>query len=64
MATIYGALGRKAEAQPAITSLLKLYPDFPKNIRRECRKWNTPDDIIDRYISDLRKAGLDIPPAT
>ena len=61
-ATLYGALGRKAEAQPAIVNLLKLYPEFPNKIRENMRKWNTPDDIIDRVISDLRKAGLNVPP--
>jgi hypothetical protein len=35
---------------------------FPKQLRAESRKWNTPDDIIDQSISYLRGAGLDVPP--
>ncbi len=58
---IYGAMGRKDDARASIAKLLELYPDFPKNIRKEHRKWVTSDAIIDRYIVDLRRAGLEVP---
>ena len=63
-ATIYGALGQKAEAAPAIANLLKLYPDIPQKMRTEWRKWNIPDEVIDRAIEDLRRAGMNIPTDT
>ncbi len=61
-AAIYGALDRRAEAAPAVANLLKLYPALPSKIRAEWRKWNIPDEVIDRAILDLRRAGLEIPP--
>jgi adenylate cyclase len=62
VAMIYGALGRRDDAQPAVTSLLKLYPEFPQKFRQEARKYNNPEHFIDNYIRHLRQAGLNIPP--
>ena len=58
----YGQLGRKEEAKAAVARLLKLYPGFGANVRRELRKYNWTDDQIERYVEGLRKAGLEIPP--
>ena len=63
-AAIYGAAGRKAEAAPSIANLLRLRPDMPVAIRAEWRKWNPPEEVIDRAIADLRRAGMNIPPGT
>jgi hypothetical protein len=38
-----------------------LKPDFPKTMRDETRKWNTPEHFISRDVANLRRAGLDIP---
>ncbi|MGH8632707.1 MAG: tetratricopeptide repeat protein [Burkholderiales bacterium] len=62
LAMNYGQLGRKEEARAAVARLLKLYPDFGANARREHRKYNGTEDDIERFVEGLRKAGLDIPP--
>jgi hypothetical protein len=62
LARNYGQLGRKEEARAAVARLLKLYPDFGANVRREERKYNFTDDQIEHFVEGLRKAGLDIPP--
>jgi adenylate cyclase len=62
LAANYGQLGRKEEARAAVAELLKLYPDFGANVRRESRKYNATDENLERYVEGLRKAGLDIPP--
>ena len=59
--TIYGALGRPEDAKQDIAALLKLNPDFPKNMREETRKWNTPEVFISQNVANLRRAGLDVP---
>ncbi len=62
LATIYGALGRKTEAAPAIANLLRLYPEMPQKMREEWRKFSVPEEVIDRVLEDLGCAGLNIPP--
>jgi adenylate cyclase len=62
LAMNYGQLGRKEEARAAVARLLKLYPDFGANARREHRKYNGTEEDIERYVEGYRKAGLDIPP--
>ena len=59
--TYYGALGRPEDAKAHIAALLELKPDFPKTMREETRKWNTPEHFISRNVTNLRRAGLDIP---
>jgi adenylate cyclase len=62
LAMNYGQLGRKQEAKAAVAKLLGLYPDIAQKFRREERKSNVPEDMIERMVDGLRKAGLDIPP--
>lgn len=62
LAQAYAYLGRQEETQAAVTKLLELYPDFPKNAWREWRIWLKSADIIQHEADGLRKAGLDIPP--
>jgi adenylate cyclase len=59
--TIYGALGRPEDAKADIAALLELKPNFPKTMREETRKWNTPEHFISRNVANLRRAGLDVP---
>ena len=59
--TIYGALGRPEDAKADRAALLELKPDFPKTMREETRKWNTPEHFISRRVAHLRRAGLDVP---
>ncbi len=64
LAVIYVSLGRKDEAAVAVAKVLKLRPDMPVAVRAEWRKWNVPEEVIDRVIVDLRRAGMEIPPGT
>lgn len=64
LAVIYARLGRKEEAAAAVTNVLRLRPDYPVTVRAEWRKWNVPEPVIDRAISDLRQAGMNIPQGT
>jgi len=59
--TIYGALGRTEDAKAQIAALRASKPDFPETMRAETRKWNTPEQLINRNVTNLRRAGLDIP---
>ena len=61
LASIYGQLGRQREAQAALAELLKLYPDYADNAWAEFDKWNFSNDLSQRLIDGLRKAGLAVP---
>jgi adenylate cyclase len=59
LSAIYGELGRKDEARAAVEQLLRLYPGFTTDkATEELRKWNVADDVIDRWLKALRKAGV------
>jgi len=60
LATSYGHLGRKAEAQKAVHDLLQLYPNFGLAAWAELGKWG-PLEQVKQVIAGLRKAGLEIP---
>jgi tetratricopeptide (TPR) repeat protein len=62
LATAYGHLGRKAEAQKAVHDLLQLYPNFGLAAWAELGKWG-PLEQVKQVIAGLRKAGLEIPQA-
>ena len=62
LATAYGHLGRKAEAQKAVHDLLQLYPNFGLAAWAELGKWG-PAEQVKQVIAGLRKAGLEIPQA-
>jgi len=64
LAVSYAGLGRKKEAAAAVANVLKLRPDMPVAVGEEWRKWNVPDEVIDRVIADLRRAGMNIPEGT
>jgi adenylate cyclase len=59
LGAIYAELGRQEEAAASVEKLLRLYPGFTiEKLIEERRKWNEPDDMINRWVSALRKAGL------
>jgi tetratricopeptide (TPR) repeat protein len=59
LAGIYAELGRQREARSAVEELLRLYPGITsKALIEELRKFNRPDDVINRWVAALRKAGL------
>ena len=60
-AAALGQLGRQEEAHHALQTLLKLRPDFATAARHEYTKWLDDAELIDRILTGLRKAGLEIP---
>jgi adenylate cyclase len=51
-------LGKQNEAQTAISQLLKLVPDFANAGRRLIGSYVKVDNLVDKIIDGLRKAGL------
>ncbi|HXV07796.1 MAG TPA: tetratricopeptide repeat protein, partial [Burkholderiales bacterium] len=58
---IYGQLGRGADAEGSRAKLLRLYPTYPENARRELKKFNVSPALAEHVVDGLRKAGLEIP---
>ncbi len=59
IAASYGQLGRQDEARTAVEELLAAYPGFTlQTAFVELRKWNFPEELIERYTEALRKAGV------
>jgi tetratricopeptide (TPR) repeat protein len=59
LAAIYAELGRQGEAQSALEELLRLYPGFTtEKLIEERQKWNESEDMLNRWVAALRKAGL------
>jgi adenylate cyclase len=59
-ATSFGQLGRHEEGKRAVENLLKLKPDFPSRGRILIKHYIKFDDIVDRMIDGLGKAGLKV----
>ena len=57
-AAALGRLGRQAEANTAIRQLLELVPDFAVRGRGIIGSYVKVDDLVDKVIEGLRKAGL------
>jgi hypothetical protein len=51
-------MGREQEARTAVGELLELVPDFATRGRRLIGRYVKVDDLTDRVIEGLRKAGL------
>ena len=58
-AAALSCLGRQNEAKTALNQLLKLEPDFATRGRWLIGRYVKVDDLIDRIIEGLEKAGLD-----
>jgi adenylate cyclase len=58
-AATLGQMGREHEARAAVGELLKLEPDFAGRGRRLISHYVKVDDLIDKIIEGLQKAGLD-----
>jgi adenylate cyclase len=58
-----GQLGRTKEARAAVKQLLKLAPDFRKDVHRQLDDLNVPPHLKDRWLDGLRKAGFFEPDA-
>jgi adenylate cyclase len=57
-AAALGQLGRQNEAKAAVAQLLKLEPDFATRGRWIINRYVKVDNLIDKVIEGLRKAGL------
>ncbi|PCJ36087.1 MAG: hypothetical protein COA93_01955 [Alphaproteobacteria bacterium] len=57
-AILYAKLGHKKEAEISRENVLRLYPGFPKNAEKECRKWFRREEDFIKYLDGLRGAGL------
>jgi adenylate cyclase len=57
-AAALGQMGRAHEARTAVGELLKLEPDFATRGRRLISYYVKVDDLVNRIIQGLRKAGL------
>jgi hypothetical protein len=55
-----GQLGRIVEGKQAVEQLLVLKPDFPSRGRKLIKHYIKFDDIVEKMIEGLAKAGLDV----
>ena len=53
-----GHMGRQNEAKSAVNQLLELEPDFPAKGRWLISRYVKVDDLVDKIIEGLQKAGL------
>jgi TolB-like protein/Flp pilus assembly protein TadD len=63
LASVYGQLGERREADQSVRQLLALEPRFISAVRDEFGKWYQPD-LVEHLIDGLRKAGMEMPAAT
>ena len=59
-AATFGQLERYEEGRRAVEELMKLKPEFPTRGRRLIEHYIKFEEIVDRVIDGLSKAGLDI----
>lgn len=57
-AILYAKLGRQADAESSRANVLRLYPEFPENAEKECRKWFQREDDLAKYLEGLKQADL------
>lgn len=61
LAINYAMLGEMAHAETAAAQVLRLYPEFRENAKKECAKWFQREEDLEKYLSGLEKAGLCLP---
>ena len=59
-----GQLGGRGAAGDALQQLLRIKPDIARTVRDDLRKWFVDEELVERLIDGLRKAGLDAPTAS
>jgi len=57
-AAAFGQMGRQSDAKSAAAKLLELEPDFPTKGRRLISRYVKVDELVDKIIDGLKKAGL------
>ena len=60
LAAANGQLGNRVAAGSAVQELLKIRPNFRDLPRDELKKWHD-EELKERLLDGLRKAGLEIP---
>lgn len=60
VASTAGLTGQFDIATRASQQLLELHPSFPQSARQELQKWLFQEELLERFLSGLRAAGLDI----
>jgi adenylate cyclase len=63
LAAVYGQLGEEQRARAALREVHALLPNFGAMAREEFGKW-LDAELTEHLLDGLRKAGLEIPPAT
>ena len=59
-----GQLGGRGAAGDALQQLLRIKPDIARTVRDDLQKWFVDEELVERLIDGLRKAGLDAPTAS
>lgn len=57
-AIVYAELNDDVSCEAAKNNVLRLYPNFPKNVAAECAKWFQRKEDTDYYLNSFKKAGL------
>ena len=57
-AMLYAKLGNRQDAEKSRKNVLRLYPEFPDNAEKECRKWFRREEDLTKYLDGLKEAGL------
>jgi hypothetical protein len=57
--SVYAELGRLDEARSAVAELLSIYPGFTlQTAAEEFEKFSASDELLERRVDALRKAGV------
>lgn len=54
----YAELGDEKSCENARKNVLRLYPDFPKQAKKECAKWFHKESDVEFYLKSFQKAKL------
>lgn len=54
----FAEIGDFEACEEARLNVLRLYPEFPKNVESECLKWFHRKQDADQYLKSFKKAGL------
>jgi tetratricopeptide (TPR) repeat protein len=60
LAMAHAELGRMKEAEAEIREILKIDPDYGRNVVADMKKHNVHPDIVRAIVEGLRKAGLTV----
>jgi len=64
LAAAYGQLGETAKAKATLDQIIANDSEFASNPRRWFIRRRIPDELVETIMDDLRKGGLNVPPAS